>query len=88
MVSLGRGSLLGFVDPRGVWEWWRCWWFTDEPFRVSPVGGVEDGCPLLLDCFCPSVVHVCGGVVPDTGVTVLIVVSGEEALREAAGILD
>ena len=88
MVSLGRGSLLGFVDPRGVWEWRRCWWFTDEPFRVSLIRGVEDGCPLFSDRFCPAVVHVCGRVVPDTGMTVLIVVPGEEALRETAGILN
>jgi hypothetical protein len=66
IVSLGRGFLLGFVDPHCVWEWWRCWWFMDEPFGVSVVRGVEDGCALLTDFLCPSVVHVPRCVVSNT----------------------
>src|SRR5665811_2523444 len=88
MVSLGCGVLLWFVDPRGLWEWWRCRRFVDEPFGVGLVGGVEDSCPLRLDGFGPVVVDVCGGVVSDTGVAVFVVVPVEEAATERLGVFE
>ena len=41
---------------------------------------------VLSDCFGEAVVDVCGGVQPDPGVVVLVVVRGHEVVHERAGV--
>ena len=55
------------------------------------MGGVGSGEHLgsgRLDLLGPAVVDVCGGQQADSGVVVLDVIPGEEALAEDAGVLD
>ena len=51
------------------------------------VGGVEDDGALLADELGSPVVDVGGGVEPDAGVAVLVVVPAEEAAAEGAGVV-
>ncbi len=85
---MSRGVLLGFVDPRRLRERWRCWWFTDEPFGIGLIGGVEDGCSLRLDGGGSAVMDVGGGVIADTGMTMFVVVPVEEASDEAVDVFE
>ena len=55
---------------------------------MGEVGLVERGSPPPLEPAGQAVVEIGGGVVGDPGVPVLVVVPGEEALAEGAGILE
>ena len=57
-----------------------------EAFRVFGVGVVERDLPLGSDLFGGAEVHRGGGVHPDTGVSVFVIVSHKEAVAECAGI--
>ena len=54
--------------------------------RVCGVGLVEGGLPLSVDLPGGVEVHRGGGVQPDSGVPVFVVVGQEEALAECAGV--
>jgi hypothetical protein len=61
---------------------------ADEPFGVRGVGAGQDLGPSGPDGVGAAVVDVGGGVQPDPGVPVLVVVPAEEALAERPGVLD
>ena len=61
---------------------------ADEPLGVRDVGVGEDVGAGGPDRAGAAVVHVGGGVQPDPGVPVIVVVPAEEDLAERSGVLD
>ena len=59
-----------------------------EPFGVCGVGGVEDDTTPIAYGLGSAVVNVGGGVEPDAGVTVFIVVPAEEAGAVGLGVFE
>src|SRR3546814_20231808 len=80
-------GLLGWVGPcclgdPGGGGWWS------ESFGAGGVGSVEDGLASGSDGGVAAVVDVGGGVEPDAGVAVVVVVVSEEPVAERAGVVD
>ena len=61
---------------------------VSESFGVGAVGGVEDELSAGSDGGGSPVVDVGGGMQPDAGVAMLVVVVIEERVGEAAGVVD
>ena len=59
-----------------------------ESFGAGGVGGVENDLALRADGGGAAVVDVGGGVEPDAGVAVLVVVVIEERVAEPSGVVD
>jgi len=77
-----------FVDPDHLLQFGCLGRFSDEVLRVSLIGGIEDSLALLPDQRGLVVVDHGRGHQAERGMAVLVVIPGEEAQAEAAGILD
>ena len=85
---MSGGLLLGWVDVDDVGQRRWSWPPANEAFGVGLVGGVEHGCPLGAYLGCGAPVDRGGGVVPDAGVAVVVVVPAEEVDAEVSGVVD
>ena len=75
-----------WVDPGGAGQWGWFWVFADEPFGGGCVGlgqGGRAGCP---NGGRVAVVDIGGGVHPNPGVAVLVVVPVVERDTEGSGL--
>src|SRR5215213_7796701 len=83
-----RGVLLGLVDPdcRGQRRWLG--WLADKALWVLGVGGGEHVSPPGPHHLGAAVVDVGGGMEPDAGVAVLVVVPAKEPAAEGVGVLE
>lgn len=52
------------------------------------MGPVEGGLPVLADGLRGAQVHGCGRMQSDAGMAVFVVVGGEKAVAESAGVLE
>lgn len=78
--------LLGWLVDPGLVGQFRCVGPAVEPVGVGGVGRVEGGLALLADLLGGAVVHRRWGVPADPGMSVLVVVSGEEAVAESSRV--
>jgi hypothetical protein len=87
---LCRGVVLPgwFVDPGDGGQLGWGGWFADETLGVRGVGRVEDLASPVPDELGAAVVDVGGGVKPDAGVAVVVVVPAEELLAVGVGVLE
>src|SRR3546814_25750 len=83
----GGGGLLGRVDPFGLGDL-GCAWRPAESFGTCGVGGIEDDLAGGSDLVGAAVVNVGGGVEPDAGVAVVVVVVLEERVAERPGVVE
>ncbi len=74
LVDPGRLGQVGWPGPAG------------EAFGVFGVGLVEGGLALGADLLGGAEVHGCGGVHPDPGMAVFVIVGCEECVAERAGV--
>jgi hypothetical protein len=63
-------------------------WLADEPLGVGHIGALQHLLAGSQDLLGAAIVNVGGGQQTDPGVVVLQVAPVEEALAEAAGVLD
>ena len=89
-MSLGLGWLrfLGWVDPDGSRD---LGWFgtlADEPLRGAEKRGVERGLAGCVDCVGLPEVDLVGCHQADACVMMVLVIPGEEAATERAGLVD
>ncbi|ORB10955.1 hypothetical protein BST37_21595 [Mycobacterium noviomagense] len=72
--------LVGAVDPRDFGDLRRFGRLADEPFGMCGISGVEYAGALVADCFGQAVVDIRGGMQPQRGMAMFIVVPAEEDL--------
>jgi hypothetical protein len=60
---------------------------ADEAFRMSAVGGIGNGAPLLNGFRCQTMMHHSRREKAQSGMAVLVVIPGKELLGERTGIL-
>ena len=77
-----------FVDPDLLRRRKRLRWFPNEPLGMSCVGSVENGAPPHDGLMGQTVMHHSRREKAQSGMAVLVVVPGEEILRERASILE
>ena len=85
---LGLDLRTGLVDPHLGGQRRRLGPVSVEPSGVGGVGVVEDLLPVRLDGLGAAVMNRGGGVQPDAGMAVFVVVVGEEDVAEGAGVVD
>jgi hypothetical protein len=54
-------------------------WFADEAFRMSAIGGIENGAALLDGGWCKPVVNHSRGKKAQSGMAVLFVIPGKNS---------
>lgn len=80
--------MVGSVDRRDFRDLGRFGRFSDEPFGVCGVGGVEYAGALVANCLGHAVMDVSSGMQAQPAVAMFIVVPTEEDLAVSSGIFD
>ena len=89
-MSLGLDGLcvLGRIDPDSSRDLWRFWALAHKSFRRASERGVKGGLAGGMDCVGLPEVDLIGSHQADSSVVMVLVIPGEQAAAECAGLVD